>query len=169
MKGYYHSKYLMGKTDQKGLNVNRDLKRILCASTLSVVILICVMIFSPLASQFDDNGLSRGAASEFELDSLVEAKEYQSALVRVDSIIADKKSSLPRFAYFDRFLSEQERYDASVARSEIYDLQWKRIEILQAKRDEAVLKSALEDYADIIGYNQERAKALLKQIKEERQ
>lgn len=149
--------------------ISRDLKRILCASTLSVVILIGVMIFSPLASQFDDNGLNRGAAGEWALDSLVEAKEYQSALVRVDSIIAEKKSGLPRFAYFDRFLSEQERYDASVARTEVYDLQWKRIEILRATRDEAILKSALEDYADIIGYNQERAKALLKQIKEERQ
>lgn len=149
--------------------ISRDLKRILCASTLSVVILIGVMIFSPLASQFDDDGLSRGAASEFELDSLVEAKEYQSALVKVDSIIADKKSALPRFAYFDRFLSEQERYEASVARAEIYDLQWKRIEILQAKRNEVMLKSALEDYAGIIGYNQKRAKALLKQMKEEQQ
>lgn len=155
-----------GKENKK---ISGDLKRILCASTLSVVILIGVMIFSPLASQFDDNGLSRGAASEWELDSLVQAEEYQSALVRVDSIIADKKSGLSHFAYFDRFLSEQERYDASVARAEIYDLQWKRIEILQAKKDEAALKSALEDYADIIGYNQERAKALLNQIKEERQ
>lgn len=155
--------------DKENKMISRDLKRILCASTLSVVILIGVMIFSPLASQFDDDGLSRGAASEFELDSLVEAKEFQGALITVDSIIADKKCGLSRFAYFDRFLSEQERYDASVARAEIYDLQWKRIEILQAKRDEAVLRSALEDYADIIGYNQERAKALLKQIKEERQ
>lgn len=158
--------YMPGKENKM---ISRDLKRILCASTLSVVILIGVMLFSPLASQFDDDGLSRGAASEWELDSLVQAKEYQSALVRVDSIIADKKSCLSRFAYFDRFLSEQERYDASVARAEIYDLQWKRIVILQAKKDEAALKSALEDYADIIGYNQERAKALLNQIKEERQ
>lgn len=149
--------------------ISRDLKRILCASTLSVVILVGVMIFSPLASQIDDDGLSRGAASEWELDCLVEAKEYQSALVKVDSIIADKESDLPRFAYFDRFLSEQERYEASVARAEIYDLQWKRIEILQAKRDEVMLKSAMEDYAEIIGYNQERAKALLKQMKEEQQ
>lgn len=159
----------MGITDKKSLNINKDLKRILCASTISVVILVSVMMFSPLASQFDDDGLSRGGASKWELDSLVQAKEYQSALVRVDSIIADKESSLLRFAYFDRFLSEQERYDASVARAEIYDLQWKRIEILQAKRDEAALRSALEDYADIIGYNQERAKALLNQIKEEQQ
>lgn len=155
--------------DNENKKISRDLKRILCASTLSVVILIGVMIFSPLASQFDDDELSRGAASVWELDSLVEAKEYQSALVKVDSIIADKKSGLPRFAYFDRFLSEQERYDASVTRAEIYDLQWKRIEILQAKKDEATLKSAVEDYADFIGYNQERAKALLNQIKEEQQ
>lgn len=149
--------------------ISKDLKRIMCASSLSIAILVGVMIFSPLASQFDDDGLSRGAAGEWELDSLVQAKEYQSALVRVDSIIADKESDLPRFAYFDRFLSEQERYEASVTRAEIYDLQWKRIEILQAKRDEIVLKSALEDYSEIIGYNQERAKALLKQIKEEQQ
>ena len=147
--------------------ISRDLKRILCASTLSVVILVGVMVFSPLASQFDDDGLSRGAASEWMLDSLMRAKEYQSALDKVDSIIADKNSGLPRYAYFDRFMSEQERYEASVARAEIYDLQWKRIEILQAKRDEAVLKSALEDYSYIIGYNQERAKTLLNQIKEE--
>lgn len=147
--------------------MSMDLKRILCASTISIVILVSVMMFSPLASQFDDDGLSRGVASEWELDSLVQAKEYQSALVRVDSIIEDKENGLPRFVYFDRFLSEKERYDASVARAEIYDLQWKRIEILQAKKDEAALKSALEDYADIIGYNQERAKTLLNQIKEE--
>lgn len=155
--------------DKENKMIGRDLKRILCASTLFVVILVGVMIFSPLASQFDDDGLSRGAANEWELDSMVEAKEYQSALVRVDSIIADKESDLPRFAYFDRFLSEQERYDASVARAEIYDLQWKRIEILQAKNDVVTLKAALDDYADIIGYNQERAKALLKQIKEKQQ
>jgi len=155
--------------DKENKMISRDLKRILCASSISILVLIGVMVFSPLASQIDDDGFNRGAASEWELDSLVETKEYQSALVRVDSIIADKKSALPRFAYFDRFLSEQERYDASVARAEIYDLQWKRIEILQAKRDEAVLKSALEDYAGIIGYNQKQAKALLKQIKEEQQ
>lgn len=155
--------------DKENKMISRDLKRILCASTLSVVILIGVMIFSPLASQFDNDGLSRGAACEWDLDSLVEAKEYQSALFRVDSIIADKESGLPRFSYFDRFMSEQERYDASVARAEIYGLQWKRIEILQVKRDKDVLKSALEDYVNIIGYNKERAKALLKQIKEEQQ
>lgn len=150
----------------KNENIRRDLKRIMCASSFSVVVLVGVMFFSPLASLFNDEGLSRGAASEWELDSLVEAKEYQSALVKVDSIIADKKNGLPHFTYFDRFLSERERYDASVTRAEIYDLQWKRIEILHAKNDVVTLEAALDNYVDIIGYNQERAKALLNHIKE---
>lgn len=145
--------------------IGRDMRRMLCVSILSVVILVGVMMFSPLASQFDDDGLSRGSASVWELDSLVEAKKYQSALVKVDSIITEKESDLPRFAYFDRFLSEQVRYDASAARAEIYDLQWKRIEILQMKGDDTALRAALEDYSNIIGYNRERAKALLNQIK----
>ena len=148
--------------------IGGDLKRILCVSSLPILVLFGVMIFSPLASQFDIEGLSRGGTSEWELDSLVEAKEFQSALFRVDSIIADKNRNLPRFAYFDRFLSEQERYEVSVARAEIYDLQWKRIEILQAKNDVDALKVALKDYSDIIGYNQERAKTLLNQIKEDK-
>ena len=170
MKDCYNSQCLMDSiSDSKSQNINKDLKRILCASSLSVVILVGVMVFSPLATQFDDEVLSRGTARKWELDSLVEAKEYQSALVRVDSVIAVMKSDLPHFAYFDRFLSEKERYDASVARAEIYDLQWKRIEILQAKRDEAALKTALKNYCSIIGYNQERAKSLLNQINKKQQ
>ena len=144
--------------------IRRDMRRILCASCLFIIILVGVLFFSPLASQFDNDGLGRGSGSQWELDSLIEAKEYQSALAKVDSIITEKGHDLPRFAYFDRFLSEKGRYDASVARAEIYDLQWKRIEILLAKHDEVELKVALEDYSDIIGYNQEQAKALLKQI-----
>lgn len=145
------------------------MKRILCASCISIFVLIGVMVFSPLASQFDESGLSRGTGNEWELDSLLEVKEYQTALNRVDSIITEKGHGLPRFAYFDRFLSEKERYDAGVLRAEIYDLQWKRIEILWAKKDNAALKVALEDYCGIIGYNQEQAKSLLYQLTEKKQ
>lgn len=140
------------------------MKRILCASSIFILVLFGVMVFSPLASQFDDEGGAiKGGMSEWDIDSLVEAKEYQTALNSVDSVITEKGHGLPRFAYFDRFLSEKERYDASVLRAEIYDLQWKRIEILQAKNDNVALRAALEDYSGIIGYNQERAKSLLNQ------
>lgn len=150
--------------DNHDKQLKRDLKRILCASSISILILFGVMVFSPIALHFDDESLSRGTGYDWELDSLVETKEYQTALNRVDSIITEEGQDLPRFAYFDRFLSEKERYDASVQRAEIYDLQWKRIEILQAKNDNAPLKAALKDYCCIIGYNQERAKSLLNQI-----
>lgn len=124
-----------------------------------------MMVFSPLASRFEEGGAIKGGESYWELDSLVQSKEYQKALIRVDSIITQRNRDLPRIAFFDRFLPKQERYDAYVARAEIYDLQWKRIEILQAKSDGVALEVALEDYSDVIGYNQERAKALLNQIK----
>lgn len=141
--------------------ISRDLKRILCISSISIFVLFGVMVFSPLASQFDNEDLSRGASIDWELDSLVEKKEYRIALNRVDSIITENTHDLPRFAYFDRFLSEKERYNASILRAKIYDMLWKRIEILQATNDTVALKAALEDYSGIIGYNQERAKSLL--------
>ena len=157
---------LCNMTPEKNNKIGRDLKRILFASSLSVLTLIGVMMFSPLASQFGDDGLSRGASNDWELDSLIQSKDYQSALTKVDSIIAVKNQNLPHFAYFDRFLSKKKRYDANVLRAQIYDLQWKRIEILQAKNDIAALKKALQDFSGIIGYKQEQAKVLLHQIKD---
>lgn len=58
----------------KNENIRKDLKRILCASTFFVVTLIDVMIFSPLATQSDDNGLNRGTACAWELDRLLETE-----------------------------------------------------------------------------------------------
>ncbi len=152
----------MSKKDKK--DVRRDTRRVLCISSLVVIILVGVMIFSPFASQYNDRSLSRGVANEWEIDSLVKSKEYTGALNIVDSLITNKKQDLPRYAYFDRFLSEKERYETNILRAEIYDLQWRRIEILKAKNDMKTLKRALEDYCGIIGYNQQQAKALLKQI-----
>ena len=54
--------------------------------------------------------------------------------------------------------------DVANARADIYELQWKRIEILKATNQTDALRGALEDYVDVIGYNQDAAKALLKPI-----
>ena len=150
------------KTD---LKTKRDLWLMICSSSLLVIVLVGVMIFSPLASQFNEKAVFRGGGSEWELDSLMQSKEYQKALAIVDAEIEEMSCGLPRFAYFDRFLSEEERYDASIRRAEIYDLQWKRIEILEAKNDVKALKEALRDYSSVIGYNQTSAKTKLNQLK----
>ena len=99
-----------------------------------------------------------------DVDELISHNQEEQALHLVDSLIEVKSQDLPRLAYFDRFLSEDERMDVANARADVYELQWKRIEILKATNQIGALRDALEDYVDVIGYNQDAAKALLKPI-----
>ena len=142
----------------------KDLKYLVGGSSVMILALVGVMFFSPLSSQFADDSVSRGSSWEMDIEELINANQYNPALNLVDSLIEVKSQDLPRFAYFDRFLSEDERMDAANARVDIYELQWKRIELLKATNQTDALRIALEDYVDVIGYNQEVAEALLKQL-----
>lgn len=142
----------------------KDLKYLVGGSSVAILALVGVMFFSPLSSQFTDDSISRGASWEMDIEELINANQYNQALNLVDSLIEVKSQDLPRFAYFDRFLSEDERMDVANARADIYELQWKRIEILKATNQINVLWDALEDYVDVIGYNQEAAESMLNQL-----
>ena len=142
----------------------KDLKYLVGGSSVVILALVGVMFFSPLSSQFADDSVSRGSSWEMDIEELINANQYNQALNLVDSLIEIKSHNLPRFAYFDRFLSEDKRIDVANARADVYELQWKRIEILKATNQINALRDALEDYVDVIGYNQEAAEALLKQI-----
>ena len=142
----------------------KDLKYFVGGSSVVILALVGVMFFSPLSSQFTDDSVSRGSSWIIDVDELINENQEEQALRLVDSLIEVKSQNLPRFAYFDRFLSEDERMDVANARADVYELQWKRIEILNATNQKDVLRDALEDYVDIIGYNQGAAEALLKQI-----
>ena len=142
----------------------KELKYLIGGSSVIIIALVGVMFFSPLSSQFTDDSVSRGSSWIIDVDELINENQEEQALRLVDSLIEVKSQDLPRFAYFDRFLSEDERMDAANARADIYELQWKRIEILKATNQTNVLRDALEDYVDVIGYNQDAAKALLKPI-----
>lgn len=142
----------------------KDLKYLIGGSSVMILALVGVMFFSPLSSQFADDSVSRGSSWEMDIEELINANQYNQALNLVDSLIEVKSQNLPRFAYFDRFLSEDKRIDVANARADVYELQWKRMEILNATNQKDVLRDALEDYVDVIGYNQEAAEALLKQI-----
>lgn len=152
-------------SDKEHKETQRDLRRIVCGSGLFVVALVGVMVFSPLASQYEEAGTMRGDASMVELDSMMSAQDYTAALRWVDSCIAEKQIDLPRWAYFDRFKSEEERYKISSNRAELYDLQWTRINILREMGEKKALEEALHEYSGIIGYNQEQAKEMLEQMK----
>ena len=142
----------------------KELKYLIGGSSVIIIALVGVMFFSPLSSQFTDDSVSRGSSWIIDVDELINENQEEQALRLVDSLIEVKNQDLPRFAYFDRFLSEDERMDVANARADVYELQWKRIEILKATNQTDALRGALEDYVDVIGYNQEAAEALLKQI-----
>ena len=139
-----------------------DLKYLVCGSSVAILALVGIMFFSPLASQFVADGAGRGASWKMDIDELIDSNQHERALSVVDSLIDAKRGNLPRFAYFDRFLSEDERYDAANARADIYELQWMRIELLSAANNTSALREALEEYVGIIGYNRDAAKCMLK-------
>ena len=146
---------------------NNDLKYLVGGSSVIILTLVCVMFFSPLSSQFIDDSVSRGSSWIIDVDELINDNQEEQALRLVDSLIEVKSKDIPRIAYLDRFLSEDERMDAANARADIYELQWKRIEILKATNQTNVLRDALEDYVDVIGYNQEVAESMLNQLNNE--
>lgn len=142
----------------------KDLKYLVGGSSVAILALVGVMFFSPLSSQFTDDSVSRGSSWTMEINELINANQPNQALNLVDSLIEVKSQNLPCFAYFDRFLSEDERMDAANARADIYELQWKRIEILNSTNQTESLRDALEDYVSVIGYNQEAAEVMLNQL-----
>ncbi len=152
------------KTNNKNQNnIRKDLSLLIGCSGFVVVGLICVMFFSPLSSQYNVSDVNRGETFR-DISELQERACYSQALSLVDSLIAVKYKGLPRYSYFDRFLEEEERFNAQYSRSDIYELKWLRIEILQKMGEAELLKSALEDYSNIIGYNQDKAKGLLNHL-----
>lgn len=142
----------------------KDLKYLIGSSSVMILALVGVMFFSPLSSQFTDDSVSRGSSWEMNIEELVNANQHNQALNLVDSLIEVKSKDLPRIAYLDRFLSEDERMDAANARADVYELQWKRIEILKATNQINALRDALGDYVNVIGYNQEVAERMLNQL-----
>ena len=146
---------------------NNDLKYLVGGSSVAILALVGFMFFSPLSSQFIDDSVSRGSSWIIDVDELINDNQEEQALRLVDSLIEVKSKDIPRIAYLDRFLSEDERMDAANARADIYELQWKRIEILKATNQTNVLRDALEDYVDVIGYNQEVAESMLNQLNNE--
>lgn len=144
--------------------MHKDLKYLVGGSSVMILALVGIMFFSPLSSQFTEESISRGSSWAMDVDKLINSNQTDQALNLVDSLIEVKRMNLPRYAYFDRFLSEDERMDVANARADIYELQWARIELLEATNRTDVLRDALEDYVNVIGYNQEVAKSMLKQI-----
>lgn len=145
----------------------KDLRRMISVSGIVVFGLVGFMFFTPLSSQFTEEGSVRGETWETEISEYISTKNYPQALLVVDSIIESKHEGLPRFSYYDRFLAEEERVNVTNARADIYELQWLRIGILKEMGNRVSLVEALKDYCTVIGYNQDKAKAMLSSLENE--
>lgn len=155
------------KDNNENSKTIKDLRRMIIVSGIVVFGLVGFMFFSPLSSQFTEEGSIRGESWKTEISENISTKNYPQALLVVDSIIESKHEGLPRFSYLDRFLAEEERVDVANARADIYELQWKRIGILKEIGNRALLVEALKDYCTVIGYNQDKAKAMLDSLENE--
>ena len=157
---------LMKENNENSTTI-KDLRRMIIVSGIVVFGLLGFMFFSPLSSQFTEEGSIRGESWETEISEYISTKNYPQTLHVVDSIIKSKQEGLPRFSYLDRFLAEEKRVDVANARADIYELQWMRIGILKEMGNRASLAEALKDYCTVIGYNQDKAKAMLSSLENE--
>lgn len=149
----------------KNSPVSREIYRLAFVPCLAVVALVFIMISSPLSQQYNENiTFARGVENDNILDSLIQQQDYQTALELVNAEIVERSNNLPKMPYFDRFHPKQERYEISLSRAEIYELRWKKMEILSAQHNITALRKELKGYSSIIGYHQEEAKDKLKQL-----
>lgn len=155
------------KDNNENSKTIKDLRRMIIVSGIVVFGLVGFMFFSPLSSQFTEEGSIRGKSWETEVSEYMSTKNYPQALHVVDTIIKIQQAVLPRFTYLDRFLAEEKRVDAANARADIYELQWMRINILKEMDNSASLVEALKDYCTVIGYNQDKAKTMLNSLESE--
>ena len=158
---------ILMKRNNANITTINDLRRMIFVSGIVAFGLVGFMFFSPLSSQFTEEGSVRGKSWETEVSEYMSTKNYPQALHVVDSIIKSKQAGLPRFTYLDRFLAEEKRVDVANARADIYELQWKRIGILKEMGNRKSLVEALNDYCTIIGYNQDKAKTMLNSLESE--
>jgi len=128
-----------------------------------ILIIVGAMVISPLSYQVSEPAMtmSRGDFAVFG-----EEVDYEARLADTESAIDELEKQLPRFAFFDRYKSKEERERIMEMRSEVYELKWTRIDCLMMLKRDVELKKALEEYVEIEGYHQEEAMEILKRLRE---
>lgn len=148
-------------------STRRDTICFIGISSCFILVLSSVMVLSPWSYQFD------GAASPSTSDVLRgdgdvygESRDPELELAEISASIESLSSSLPSYSYFDRFYSKEKREEFKGARTEIYELQWKRISLLQETNQTETLNEVLKDYVKVIGHYQTDAEHILNSLSE---
>lgn len=76
----------------------KKLRRMVFVSGIVVFGQVGFMLFSPLSSQFIEDGAGRGESWGMEISEYISTKNYPQALLVVDSIIESKHEGLPLYS-----------------------------------------------------------------------
>lgn len=143
-------------------STRRDTIRFIGISSCFILVLFSVMVLSPWSYQFDGAAsLSTSDVFRGDGDVFGESVDPELELAEISSSIESLSSALPSYSYFDRFYSKEKREEFKEARAEIYELQWKRIILLQETKQTETLKEVLKDYVKVIGHHQADAEHIL--------
>lgn len=104
-----------------------------------------------------------GDKSIARLDSMIAMKQYDRAIATVDSLIAECDKAVERFAQKDS-LTAKDTYRLSVCQDEIYELEWRRINLLVAVGQTQRAREALVKYVGKDGQYRQKAEELLKSM-----
>lgn len=146
-------------------STRRDTIRFIGISSCFILVLSSVMVLSPWSYQFD-GAASPSTSDVFRGDGDVfgESADPELELAEISSSIESLSSALPSYSYFDRFYSKEKRDEFKEARAEIYELQWKRIILLQETKQTEILNEVLKDYVMVIGHHQTDAEHILNSL-----
>lgn len=100
-----------------------------------------------------DNGL-------VEVDSLINAKDYDIALSRIDALISGCKDNISALELTDS-LPDKDAYRLKEYEQDLYQLEWRRINLLLATDNEQDGKQALESFIKKGGEYSHQADSLL--------
>lgn len=98
------------------------------------------------------------------LDSLINAKDYESALVRVDSLLLDYNGELKHYDGKDT-LTEKEEYELDACKEGLDELNWRRSNLLIALGETEEAKDCLKSMVDSDSYYQESTDSLMQTLK----
>ncbi len=114
--------------------------------------------------EFNNEAVYRGGDSGLEiLDSMITREDYASALVRADSLIASCKDDMLVYENKDS-LSEEDSYRKLQYGYNLYNLEWRRINLLLVLGKTEEAKTTLLDFSSKTGAYKAQADSLLRII-----
>lgn len=157
-------------SNSKPINIiKRDVWIMVGAACVLVAVIFGAMVIYTPVSVEPNVGYAMPMASDCDVVRdynavFGEEVDYEAELAEVDAEIEQKDAELPAIAFFDRYKSDEERKRIEKVRSEVYELQWKRMFILLNLQREEELKEALKDYIEINGCHQDEAVEMLREL-----